>query len=96
MRDVMIRATKEQIRDFMSSILWKDMKRELGLWKTMAKNEYGQVVGDVIAGKSEMVNSDMHLGSLYGREATINFLLGLPGMFLQIIEDQIEEKEDDD
>ena len=92
MEELEIRATKSQIEDFKESILWKDIKRELELWREMAKNEYSQVVGNVIAGNDDVKNSDMHLGSLYGREASIDYLLGMPDMFLQILE---EEKEDE-
>lgn len=88
---VLIRATRGQIEDFKASILWKDIKRELGVWKTGAKNEYSQVVGNVIAGESGLENSDMHLGSLYGREMTIDFLLGLPDMFLEILKEKSNE-----
>jgi hypothetical protein len=87
---VEINATKLQIEEFKESILWQDIKCELDKWKAGASQEYSQVVGDVISGDSGIDNSDMHLGSIYGREKTIDFLLTLPDMFLQIL----EEKED--
>ncbi len=89
--EVKINATKVQIEDFKDSLLWQDIKRELKMWQTAAGQEYSQVVGNVIAGESEIENSDMHLGSLYGREKTVEFLLSLPDMFLEIL----EEKEDE-
>ena len=88
--DVEVSATKLQIEGFKESILWQDIKRELDKWRSGAISEYGRVIGDVIEGNSGIENSDMHLGSLYGRERTIDFMLSLPDMFLQIL----EEKED--
>ena len=91
---VVVNATRHQIEDFKDSLLWKDIKRELKIWKRASIAEYGQVIGNVIAGNSEIENSDMHLGSLYGREKTIDFLISLPDMFLQILEDKLEEEDD--
>ncbi len=89
--EVRIHATRVQIEDFKESLLWQDIKREMKVWQGAAGREYAQVIGNIIAGDSEIENSDMHLGSLYGREKTVEFLLSLPDMFLQIL----EEKEDD-
>ena len=89
--EIRINATKSQIEDFKESLLWKDIKRELRIWKNASVKEYGQVIGNIIAGNSEIENSDMHLGSLYGREKTIDFFLSIPDVFLQIL----EEREDD-
>ena len=72
--EVPIRATKDQIKDFKESLLWKDIKRELVVWKKMAKDEYSQVVGDAINDPTTTSNVLMHLGSLYGREATVDHL----------------------
>jgi len=84
-------ATKSQIEEFKESFIWKDIKRELAIWKRMAKDEYSQVVGDSINKLSADSSLLMHLGSIYGREATIDYLISLPDVFLQIL----EEKEND-
>jgi len=81
-------ATKSQVEDFKESLLWKDIKRELVEWKKMAKDEYSQVVGDAINDPTTTSNTLMHLGSLYGREATIDHLLVMPDVFLQILEEK--------
>ena len=89
-----VNATRLQIEDFKESILWKDIKRELGKWKSGAIQEYSQVVGDVISGSgSGIENSDMHLGDIHGREMTIDFLLSLPDMFLEILKDKEDESD---
>ena len=88
--EVEVNATKLQLEGFKESILWQDIKRELVKWRSGAQQEYSRVIGDVIEGDSGIENSDMHLGSLYGRERTIDFMLSLPDMFLEIL----KEKED--
>ena len=88
--DIEVNATKLQIENHKESILWQDIKRELGKWRSAARQEYSRVIGDVIEGGSGIENSDMHLGSLYGRERSIDFMLSLPDMFLEIL----KEKED--
>jgi len=91
-KKMIVRATKEQLKEFMNSILWKDIKRELGQWKTMCRYEYGQVVSDTI--DSEGITTAkvlMHLGDIRGREMAIDYLLSLPTIFLQTL----EEKKDD-
>jgi len=94
--EVVVNATRNQIEDFVDSLLWKDIKRELKIWQRASVDEYSQVIGNIISGDSDIENSDMHLGSLYGREKTIDFLLSIPEMFLQILEDKKLEEEQDD
>lgn len=89
--EVEVRATKLQIEEFKDSILWEDIKNELEQWKLVAQGEYSQVVGNIISGDSDIENSDMHLGSLYGRERTIDYLLSIPDIFLQILEEKKDE-----
>lgn len=91
--EVTVRATKDQIREFKGSILWTDIKCELEQWKFAARNEYSQVIDNILSGDSGIENSDMHLGSLYGRERTIDYLLSIPDIFLQILEDKEDESE---
>ena len=79
------------MEEFKGSILWSDIKRELEMWKSAAQEEYGQVISNIISGESGIENSDMHLGSLYGREKTIDYLLSIPDVFLQVLEDKKDE-----
>lgn len=91
--EVKVRATKLQIEEFKGSILWDDIKNELEQWKSAAQSEYGQVISNIISGESGIENSDMHLGSLFGREMTIDYLISIPDIFLQILEDKKDESE---
>ena len=91
--EVEIGSTKLQIEELKKSIIWNDIKRELDKWKSGASQEYSRVIGDVISGNSGIENPDMYLGNLYGREMTINFMLSLLDMFLEILKDK-EDKSD--
>jgi len=90
-KEVVVNATIDQIEEFKISILWQDIKRELIMWKEMCKDEYGQVVGDSITTGKDI---SIHLGDIHGREMTIDYLLSLPDVFLQILKDK-EEIEDE-
>jgi len=90
--EILVRATIDQITDFKESMLWKDIKRELAMWKKRFQSEYDEVVGDCINGGKESASVLTHLGDLHGRGAAIDYLLQLPDVFLQILEDQKTEE----
>lgn len=90
-QEVVVNATKDQIEEFKKSILWKDIKRELVMWKNGCQGEYGQVVGDSITSGKDILT---HLGDIHGREMSIDYFLSILDVFLNILEDK-EEKEDE-
>jgi hypothetical protein len=79
-----VRATKEQVKAFLHSILWKDMVREAMDWRKAARQDY-DIATDLLT-----------LGRIQGRLEAIDYMIGLPEGLLQIIEDQIEEKKLED
>jgi len=91
LQEIKVYATKDQIESFKDSLLWEDIKRELIMWKKMCKNEYGQVIGDSI---TSGINILTQLGDIYGRERAIDYLLSIPDVFLQILEDRSKDKEE--
>ena len=90
-QDVIVNATKDQIEEFKKSILWKDFRRELEMWKDGCKDEYSLTVGDSITSGKDILT---HLGDIHGREMTIDYLLSLPDVFLQILEDKDENNKE--
>lgn len=95
-----LRCTKGQIEDFKSSMLWKDIIDELNQLSNNAQLEY-DIVGEshtndagykVIPNSSETL---IHLGDIKGRRKAVQYFLSLPDIFLNILEDQAEEKKDD-
>ena len=95
MKSPIVRSTKDQINEFKDSIIWKDIKHELGVWKRLCTQEYGQVVGSNIGKSAEQSSSNvlLHIGDIHGRESAIDFLLTIPDVFLQILEDKENESE---
>ena len=86
-----VRATREQITDFIESLLWKDMKRELGAWKKGFDNEMKTIVDDAASTNPSTANVLLHMGDLNGRLKAVDYLLSLPNIFLQILEDQKDD-----
>jgi len=85
---MVVRATREQITDFIESLLWKDMKRELGAWKKGFDNELKTIVDDAATTNPSTASVLLHMGDLNGRVKAVDYLLSLPNIFLQILEDQ--------
>lgn len=90
-QEVVVNATRDQIEEFKNSILWKDIKCELEMWKDGCKGEYGQTVGDSITSGMNILT---HLGDIHGREMTIDYLLSLPDVFLEVLKDKDENREE--
>jgi hypothetical protein len=92
-KDVLIRATKEQILEFKESILWKDMKREMAIWRRQFERETLNVIDDMIEGEKESLSCMAHLASIHGRGRAIDFMIALPDTFLSILQMQKEDKQ---
>lgn len=90
-----ILSTKEQLKEFTNSFIWKDMVNELNKLAELAKLEY-DLVGEphvddegfkVIPNTSETL---IHLGEIKGRRKAVNYFLELPNILMNILEDQVE------
>lgn len=90
-KEVLVRATRDQIIDFKESILWKDMKRELGIWKRGCTREYDEVISNTVNGSENTASTLMLLGDIHGRKKTIDYLIAMPDVFLQILEDRKDD-----
>ena len=93
-QEVLVNATKDQIKEFKDSILWNDIKRELEMWKDGCKSEYGQTVGDSITSGANILT---HLGDIHGREMSIDYFLSILDVFLAVLgkdEDEDEKEEE--
>lgn len=95
MKSPVVRSTKDQIEEFKESVLWKDIKRELGVWRRLCTQEYSQVIGSSIGSNNEQSSSNvlLHLGDIHGRENAVNYMLSIPDVFLQILEDKKNDTE---
>ena len=90
-KQVTVRATKGDIEAFIRSFLWKDMKRELGIWKKGFRTESESIVDEAIDTNPSTASVLIHLGDINGRVKTVDYLLSLPTIFLQILEDQKDD-----
>ena len=92
--EVIVNATKDQIKEFKESILWNDIKRELEMWKDGCKGEYSLTVGDSITSGANILT---HLGDIHGREMSIDYFLSILDVFLAVLKDKDknEDKEEE-
>ena len=90
--EVKIRATKDQISEFAESFLWKDIKRELGMWKKGLEKEMIEVVEATATSPITTASLLTRLGSIQGRIMAIDYVLALPITFLQMKEEEDAER----
>ena len=94
-KQVTVNATRGQVEDFINSILWKDMRRELLMWKKGFVQENDALVDDAKETNPSTASVLLHIGDINGRKKAVNYLLGLPEVFLQILDDNVSEKENE-
>lgn len=84
-----LRSTKASIEEFKSSVLWKDIKRELGTWRKMAGDEaihLAQTCSDI---------KDLtHIARIGGRMEAIDYMLEILDIFIQEIDDARHDETD--
>ena len=90
---VTVTATKDQITDFIESLLWKDIKQELNAWKEGFRSELGSIAEDAATENPSTASVLIHLGDVNGRAKAVDYLLSLPNIFLQILEEQKDDSE---
>lgn len=88
MKEIKILSTYESVLEFKDSILWKDLRRELKAWKRGFKIEEESIVEDAAETNPSTASVLLHLGDINGRKKAVDYMLQLPDIFLQILEDQ--------
>lgn len=94
MTGIVVRATKAQVEEFMESLLWKDIVRELNVWKTGFTQEALAIPDDAADENPSTASVLMHLGSISGRMKAVDYVLGIPELFLSILNEK-EDKENE-
>ena len=89
--EVTVYATKDQITDFKESLLWKDMLRELGMWKVGFELEYSSIVDNAAQHNPSTASVLLHMGDINGRIKAVDYMASLPDIFLQILEDKKDD-----
>jgi len=88
MDSINIRATKDQILDLKESVLWADIVNELAIWKQGFNDEMMSIVDNAADTNPSTASVLLHMGDLNGRQKAVDYLLSLPDVFLQILEDR--------
>lgn len=91
--EIKINATKDQIEDFKDSVLWNDIVTELTTWKQGFNSEMLSIVDDASNTNPSTASVLLHMGDLNGRQKAVDYILSLPDVFLQILEDRKPTKE---
>jgi cytochrome c-type biogenesis protein CcmE len=89
--EVRVRASKFEIEEFKKSIVWKDIKLELAMWKKGFRIERDGIVEEASDTNPSTASILLHLGDLNGRMKAVNYMLTLPDIFLQLLEDQKDD-----
>lgn len=83
---IKVRVTKGELEEFKKSLLWADIRRELYAWKKGFETELRSVADNVASTNPSTASVLMHIGDITGRIKTVDYLLSLPDVFIQIIE----------
>ena len=83
-----VTATKGQIQDFVESVLWSDIKRELNAWKKGFDGEYDGMIENADEDNPSTAAVLLHMGDIHGRKKAVDYMLVLPDIFLQLLEEQ--------
>ena len=86
--EVHVNCTKDQINELKESVLWNDIVNELMIWKQGFNDEMMSIVDDSHDLNPSTAAVLLHMGDLNGRQKAVDYLLSLPDVFLQILEDK--------
>ena len=93
MEEIQIYSTKLEVEEAKKSVFWLDIIRELKAWKEGFDIEMGNIVDDAESKNPSTASVLLHMGDLNGRKKAIDYLLSLPDMFLQLLEDKKDDTE---
>lgn len=94
METIQINSTKDQLEEFRQSIIWNDFVRELESWKQGFTLELLSITDDAATTNPSTASLLLHIGDLNGRQKAVDYVLGLPDLFIQILEDKTKKGEE--
>lgn len=86
--EIKVYSTRDQIEDFKTSVIWKDIIRELHMWQRGFKREMESIVDDAAENNPSTASVLLHMGDINGRIKTVEYIKSLPDIFLQLLEDK--------
>ena len=90
-KHIEINSSKNEIREFKKSIMWRDIKRELTTWKKGFRMEREGIVDDAASSNPSTASVLLHLGDINGRIKAVDYLLSMPDIFIQILEGEKDD-----
>jgi predicted TIM-barrel fold metal-dependent hydrolase len=92
MEQVKVNATRDSILEFKESVLWNDIVRELEAWREGFNREMLSIVDDAAAENPSTASVLLHMGDLNGRLKAVDYILTLPDVFLNVLDEQKESE----
>lgn len=81
-------STRDQVEEFKKSLIWRDIKNELKEWKKSFEMEMKSIVDDAESNNPSTASVLLHMGDLNGRIKAVEYMLGIPDLFLSLLEDK--------
>lgn len=88
---ITVNATRRQIEEFKSSILWQDITRELGFWTEGFERERDAIVENAAKDNPSTATILLHLGDINGRKKAVAYFEQILDVFLDVLEDKKDE-----
>ena len=96
MNELKVNASRNQIEDLKESVIWNDITRELKSWKRGFNTEMSNIVNDAEDENHSTASVLLHMGDLNGRQKAVDYVLSILDVFLDIIETQKENKDEEE
>jgi hypothetical protein len=93
LEEISIGSTKLDLETFKKSIVWADIKNELLAWKEGFEMEQRSIVDNAASDNPSTASVLLHMGDINGRIKAVDYLLAMPDVFLQMVEEREKEEE---
>jgi len=84
--EMIVRSTIGDLQEFKKSIIWKDIQRELYMWKKGFELELKTITDKAAETNPSTATVLMHLGDINGRIKAVDYMMSLPNIFIQSLE----------
>ncbi|MCK5644966.1 MAG: hypothetical protein KAJ19_29470 [Gammaproteobacteria bacterium] len=95
LEEVKVMAAKSDFEELKKSIVWADIVRELSAWREGFEIERAGIVEKVASENLSTATVLLHMGDINGRIKTVDYILSLPDVLMEMIEMEKETKSDE-
>ena len=96
MNELKVNASQDQIEELKESVIWSDITRELRSWEKGFNSEMLSIVDDAASENPSTASVLLHMGDLNGRQKAIDYVLSILDVFLDIIDTQKEDRDEEE